>query len=461
MGAYREFAEKALKSLGGRENIVHVAHCATRLRVTYSDEAKVNKEEMENLPRCSGVVRRDGQVQFIIGPKVPEAYNDFLDVAHWSPEEELKQGKEIAAEVTSRVDRGALYYLNKFSNFVAPVFMPIIPALITGGMILAVRTLLVNYFGVSIESGTAQLFSTIIEAGFHFLPVYIGYTLAQQLKMQPIMGAFLGAVLVSSRFMSGTVTDFFGIPIPQVTYTSTIIPIVLGVAFMYWVDKLLTKILPEAIIYFMKPILTMFVVVPVELIVLGPLGNELSGSVANGVFWMTDTLGPIALPILTMVYPYMVMFGLDKGLHPIGIEMLSTIGYNPVTVVIGFISNICIGATTLALASTTKDKGRRSVMVSSGVTALCGVTEPAFYGSLILQPRVLVGTAIGAGVSGLFAGIFGLRTFIHGGCPGFFTLPFFIDANGEFFYVIIALITAAIGIVVSFVATRVILARWK
>ena len=211
----------------------------------------------------------------------------------------------------------------------------------------------------------------------------------------------------------------------------------------------------------MKPILTMFIVVPVELIVLGPLGNELSGSVANGVFWMTDTLGPIALPILTMVYPYMVMFGLDKGLHPIGIEMLSTIGYNPVTVVIGFISNICIGATTLALASTTKDKGRRSVMVSSGVTALCGVTEPAFYGSLILQPRVLVGTAIGAGVSGLFAGIFGLRTFIHGGCPGFFTLPFFIDANGGFFYVIIALITAAIGIVVSFVATRVILARWK
>ena len=100
-------------------------------------------------------------------------------------------------------------------------------------------------------------------------------------------------------------------------------------------------------------------------------------------------------------------------------------------------------------------------MVSSGVTALCGVTEPAFYGSLILQPRVLVGTAIGAGVSGLFAGIFGLRTFIHGGCPGFFTLPFFIDANGGFFYVIIALITAAIGIVVSFVATRVILARWK
>lgn len=464
MGAYRAFAERALEAVGGASNIEHVTHCATRLRITCVSEEKVREDLMEDLPQCAGAVFRSGQVQFIIGPKIPEAYNEFLSVSGWgSGQSAMSDAPEKpphdAPSKAGLTSKGAVYWLNKFSNFVAPVFMPVIPALITGGMILAIKTLLVNYFGVSTDGGVAQLMLTIFEAGFHFLPVYVGYTLARQLKMQPIMGAFLGAVLVSTRFASGTVTDFFGIPIPQVAYASTIIPVVLGIAFMYWVDKLLGKVLPEAIVYFMKPILTMIVVVPVELIVLGPLGNQLSGYVASAVLWMSNTLGPVALPVLVVVYPYMVMFGLDKGLHPIGIELLSSIGYNPVTVVIGFISNICVGATALALATTTKDKARRGVITSSGITALCGVTEPAFYGSLISQPRVLVGTAIGGAASGLFAGIFGLRTFIHGGCPGFFTLPFFIDGNGGFFYVVIALVTSAIGIAVSFVATRVILAR--
>ena len=460
MGAYREFTERACRGLGGVDNIAFVTHCATRLRVTCIDANKIDRSLLEDLPKCSGVIERDGQVQLVIGPKVPDAYNEFLEVSGWRQDGAPSSSKRLAADDGSNL-HGALYWLNRFSNFVAPVFMPIIPALITGGMIQAIRTLLVNYFGVSIESGTAQLMIAIFEAGFHFLPVWVGYTLAKQLKMEPIMGAYLGAILICTRYAGGTVTEFFGIAVPQVAYTSTIIPVVLGVAFMYWVDKLFAKILPDAVVYFLKPLLTMLIVAPVELIALGPIGNELSGYVASVVLWMSNTLGPIALPILAAVYPYMVMFGLDKGLHAIGIELLSSIGYNPVTVVIGFISNICVGATTLAVASTMRDKEKRGLSLSSGITALCGITEPAFYGTLISRPRVLIGTAIGAVAAGLFGGFFGLRTFIHGGCPGFFTLPFFIDTNGGFFYVVIALISAAIGIAVSFVSTRIILSRAK
>lgn len=166
-----------------------------------------------------------------------------------------------------------MYYLNKFGNFVAPIFMPVVPAMITGGMILAIKNLLVNYFGMGVDSGTAQLMLMIFDAGFAFLPVYVGYTLASQLKMQPIMGAFLGATLIAPRFATGTVTDFFGIAIPQVSYSSTVIPIVLGVFFMYYVQKVLKKIIPEALTFFLTPLITMIVVVPVTLIVLGPIGN--------------------------------------------------------------------------------------------------------------------------------------------------------------------------------------------
>ena len=205
----------------------------------------------------------------------------------------------------------------------------------------------------------------------------------------------------------------------------------------------------------------MMVVAPVTLIVLGPIGNFLSSYVAAGVLWFNDKLGFIAQPILSAAYPYMVMLGVDKALSPIGIQLITEVGYNPVTGPMGFISNLCVGATALAIASTKEDKAQKALISSFGVTGLCGVTEPAMYGALISHPQSFIGTAIGAVCAGLFAGIFGLRTFVQGGCPGLLTFVFFIDNNGGFHYVFIALITAAIAIAVSFIATRIILTRKK
>lgn len=455
MGKYEELSRKALEALGGVENITHVTHCATRLRISYARKSVVNEEGLKDLPGSAGIVNKDKQIQIIIGPGVHDAYKEFLEISGW------REGGAVAAEEEEETGpKNAMYYLNKFGNFVAPIFMPVVPAMITGGMILAIKNLLVNYFGMGVDSGTAQLMLMIFDAGFAFLPVYVGYTLASQLKMQPIMGAFLGATLIAPRFATGTVTDFFGIGIPQVSYSSTVIPIVLGVFFMYYVQKVLKKIIPEALTFFLTPLITMIVVVPVTLIVLGPIGNQLSGYIAAFCIWLTNTLGFIAQPILSAIYPYMVMFGLDKGLSPIGIELIANLGYNSVTGIMGFVSNICIGGTALAVATTIKDnKAQKGMIASFGVTALCGVTEPAFYGALLSRPKALIGTAIGAVSAGLVAGLFGLRTFVQGGCPGYLTLLFFVDQNGGLHYVWIAILVAAIATIVSFTATKVILSR--
>ena len=455
MGKYEELSRKALEALGGVENITHVTHCATRLRISYARKSVVNEEGLKDLPGSAGIVNKDKQIQIIIGPGVHDAYEEFLEISGW------REGGAVAAEEEEETGpKNAMYYLNKFGNFVAPIFMPVVPARITGGMILASKNLLVNYFGMGVDSGTAQLMLMIFDAGFAFLPVYVGYTLASQLKMQPIMGAFLGATLIAPRFATGTVTDFFGIAIPQVSYSSTVIPIVLGVFFMYYVQKVLKKIIPEALTFFLTPLITMILVVPVTLIVLGPIGNQLSGYIAAFCIWLTNTLGFIAQPILSAIYPYMVMFGLDKGLSPIGIELIANLGYNSVTGIMGFVSNICIGGTALAVATTIKDnKAQKGMIASFGVTALCGVTEPAFYGALLSRPKALIGTAIGAVSAGLVAGLFGLRTFVQGGCPGYLTLLFFVDQNGGLHYVWIAILVAAIATIVSFAATKVILSR--
>lgn len=454
---YTDLATKLLEAVGGVDNITHVTHCATRLRVNYKKKSLVDEEALKMLPDSAGIINKQGQVQIIVGPQVNVAYNDFLDISGWKP------GAVMADEEKEEYDgpKNAIYWLNQFGNFVAPIFMPIIPALITGGLILAIRNLLMNYFGFSVDSGTAKVMMAIFDAGFTFLPIYVGYTFASQLKMPPIMGALLGALLVSNKISGVEGLDFLGIAIPTVKYGSSIFPIVLGVSFMYWVDKGLKKVIPEALKFILTPLLTMIIVSPVTLIVLGPIGTMLSGSVAAFVVWLTDTLGFIAQPILALIYPYMVMFGVDKALSPIGIELISSLGYNSVTGNMGFISNLCIGATALALSTTIKDTARKGMVRSFGITGLCGITEPAFYGALISTPKVLLGTAIGAASAGLVAGIFGLRTFVQGGAPGLLTLLFFVDGEGSLYYVYIAALVAAVAIGVSFIATKIILSQDK
>lgn len=460
MGKFEEFSKKALESLGGVENITAVTNCATRLRVNYKSKASINEELMKNLPECAGIVNKDHQVQFIIGPKVSDCYYEFIEVSGFNVGNSSNDNSNVEDE---NVPHDFKYWINKFGNFVAPIFMPIIPALVVGGMILAVRVLLINYFGINMESGTAQFMTNIFQAGFNFLPIYIGYSYSRQLKMEPILGMFLGATLIAPRFTGGLVTDFFGIAIPQISYYSTIIPIILGVTFMYFVNKYIKKIMPEALTFFLTPLLTMIIVVPVTFIVLGPLGNYLSGAVAMGAVWLTDTLGFVAQPILAVVYPYMVMFGMDKALSPIGLELISTLGYNSVTASMGFVSNLAIGSTAVAVAWSIKDNpGQKGLIGSFGLTALCGVTEPAFYGGLISRPRVLLGTAIGAACGGLFAGLFGLRIFVPWACPGLLTFLSFINPeNGSLYYVYIGAITAAITIVVTFISTTIIIKTEK
>lgn len=350
-----------------------------------------------------------------------------------------------------------MYYLNLFGNKCAAIFMPIIPAMITGGLILAIKNLLVNYFGFTDDSGTAQLLLNIFTAGFSFFPVWIGYSFAKSLRMEPIMGGFLGAVLYVCSDAEGL--DFLGITVPTVTYASSVLPVILGVGVMYFVDKGLKKIIPEMFIYFLKPILTMVIVTPITLIILGPIGTELSNAVGYGIQSVMSVAGWIAMPILSALYPYMVMLGLDKAFTPIMAQSIAEIGYDPFNMVMGLVSNLCIGGSALAVAFHLKDKGQKGMISSFGVTALCGVTEPAFYGSLIMRPKCLIGTAIGAITAGLIAGVFGLKNYVVGGCPGLLSFFYFLSPDGSTGNIILYLVVSAVAIIVSFVATTAILKK--
>lgn len=416
---------------------------------------KINKEALTNLEGSLGYVFKNGQIQMIVGANVNEAYNDFLEVSGY---DDKNPRKKEALEEAQDQKRNFKYYVDLVGGFFAELFMPIVPALITGGVILAANNLLINYFNVSPESGTAQIILAIFSAAFSMLPIYLGYTTARKLKLSPILGAFLGAILVNPSISAVEGLDFLGIPVTTVDYGGSVLPVILGVLFMYYVDKILDKLIPEFIKYFLKPFLTMLIVVPFTLILFGPIGTILSQYVGNGITWLMSNAGFIALPILSALYPYMVMLGLDKAIMPIGFQAVETLGYDPVVVVIGFISNLCIGASALAVSRFVKENKEKSgAYFSFGLTGVFGITEPAFYGALIGRPKALIGTAIGAISGGIFAAIFALKSFVMGGAPGLFTLLFFLDPDGSMSNMIIALLTGAISIAVSFFATTFIL----
>ncbi len=458
---YEQMSQNVLIAIGGVENIVSVTHCATRLRISVRDVTAVDLDAVKRAEYAIGAVVNGGQLQVIIGPNVTEAYNDFLEVTGLDLGGGVVADDEgtIADMANSVRKNGAVGIIEKFGNISAQIFMPIVPALIVGGLILAIKNLLVNYGGFSTDSGTAQVLLAIFDAAFSFLPVWIGYQLSAILKMQPIMGALLGAILVSPSISGVEGLDFLGLSIPAVGYSGTVVPIVLGVLFMALVDRVLQKIIPDVVKLFVKPLLTMFIVVPVTLLALGPAGSLMGYALGDAVTCLMDNVAFIATPLFAAINPYMVMLGLDKAYIAIEVNSLAQLGYAPI--IFGFISNLCIGATCLALASTMKgDKAKKSMVVTFGITALCGVTEPGFYGSLIERPRLLVGTAIGALSGGRIAGISGRVEYVAGACPGLLSALIFIAPDGSMDNFFLACVVALVSIVGSFISTRVIIAKW-
>lgn len=459
---YQAMSEAVIAAAGGRGNITSVTHCATRLRIDVRDTSAIDVGAAKAADQALGAVVSGGQLQVIIGPNVTEAYNDFLETAGFeigggAVADDEQTAKDIAAGI--KQGNVAVGLIERFGNISAQVFMPIVPALIVGGLILPIKNLLVNYGGMSTDSGTAQVLLAIFSASFSFLPVYLGYQLAAVMKMQPIMGAMLGALMISSSISGVEGLDFFGIPIPANDYSSTVVPIVLGVVFMYFVDRVLQKIIPDVTKLFLKPLLTMIIVVPVELIVLGPIGSMMGYALSDAVTWLMNNVAFIATPILAALNPYFVMLGLDKAYIAIEVTSLAQLGWAPI--IFGFISNLCIGGTSLALATAMKgDKAKRGMVTTVAITALCGVTEPAFYGSLIERPRLLIGTAIGALCAGLVAGVFVLKEYVAGACPGLLSALIFIAPDGSMGNFVLACVVAAISIAVSFIAARVIIAKY-
>lgn len=448
---YEILAKSILEKIGGKENVSNLTHCATRLRFNLKDNSKAKTSEIKNINGVMGVVDKGGQYQVIIGNDVNHVYKEVVKIANLdtmssNASEEVDDRKPIA----------------KVIDTITGIFTPILPAITAAGMMKAVLALLTAFKLVTTDSQSYQIVNFMADAAFYFLPILLANSAAKKFKCNQYLAMMLGGMLLHPTFVTmvnsakeaGTSISVFGLPISLASYSSSVLPIILGVWFMSYVEPIADKVSPKAIKFFTKPLITAVVTGIVLLVVIGPLGYIISDKIGLAIKTLETYASWLVPTLIGGLTPLLVMTGTHYGLIPIGINNRMTMGYDTIIYPGMLASNVSQGGAALAVALKTKNSEIRQLASSAGITAVCGITEPALYGVNLRFKTPLYSSMIGGAVGGLFLGLFRVCNY-SGGSPGFLTLPSYIggDTMMNFVY---ACIGAVISVAVSFVSCLVL-----
>ena len=447
---YKELAKAILNDVGGRENVISFTHCATRLRFNLNDDSKINKGHLDSMKGVMGTVNKGGQFQVIIGSDVPNVYRELNMLGDF----------EGAAKGSAERDNRGVF--SKILDTVAGIFTPIIPAITGAGILKAFMALLTAFGWIDNTSQTYNILAVFSDAAFYFLPFLIAYSAARKLNCNAVMAMSIAGIILHPNFISminnvketGEALKFIGIPVTPATYSSSVIPIILSVWLMSYVEPIADKISPKPVKFFTKPLITLVVTGTIAITALGPLGTIIGDGIAAGIAFLNNYASWLVPLIIGAASPYLVMTGTHYGLIPIGINNIATAGFDTIVGPGMLGSNIAQGGAAFAVALKTKNKTMRQEAYSSGITAVCGITEPALYGVNLKLKKPLIAASIGGAAAGLYLGITGVGRYTSGS-PGLLALPGYIGTEG-FTNIINAIIGSAIAFVVSFAATLIL-----
>ncbi len=438
---YAKTAQQIFEKVGGADNIVAVTHCVTRLRLNLKSTDSVDMDSVKKIPGVAGVVNQGGQFQVVIGQSVPQVYAEFIKLGDFSAKKDAAPEKEEK--------KGAL---NTVLDTIAGIFLPIMPIIAGAGMIRALLAIL-EVAGLIDSTGMEYYFLNFVaDAAYYFLPVYLGASAAKKFGCNMFMGMFMGAMLLHPNFSAlaeqGDMVTVFALPVRIATYSSSVVPIILIVWALSYVQKLVEKIVPDAIKFVARPLLTMIIMMPIAFCVLGPLGSFLGDGLV-AILLAIDGVAPWILPaVIGAFMPYLVMTGMHYSLLPAYVSELSMFGHETVIGPGNLPSNIAQGGAGLAVAMKTKNRELKELAASGGLTALLGITEPVLYGVHMQLKRTLIAVSVGGGLGGLHAGLMGVQRF-GGGGAGLAALGLYIGDDPM--NLVNAIISCIIAFVVSFV----------
>lgn len=462
MGKYNELAKEIVKNIGGKENVISLTHCITRLRFKLKDESIANDDVLKNMQGIVTVMKSGGQYQVVIGNHVQEVHTDvckLIDIDNLSSDEEPKKSGKL---------------LDKGIDIVSGIFQPILGIMAACGMVKGLNALFIALGLYSDTSGGALIINAIGDGLFTFLPLFLGYTSAKKFGLKPMIGLVVGAIMCYPGIQSGAISSmgdamytmfagtifespvyisFFGIPVISIDYTGTVIPVILSVYFASKCEKVFNKIVPDLVKFFFVPMLTLLVALPITFIVIGPIATFGSTIISEFVFAVRDFSPLIAGAIVGLTWQILVIFGMHWGFIPVYINNIMTNGYDNVMMPF-FACTFATSAVVLAIFFKSKDKKIKEMALPNFISGVFGVTEPAIYGILLPLKKPFIISCITGGIGGAFYGFFNLRKFMVGGM-GIFELPAMIEPDGSMGNLIVALIGIVISMVVGFVLTMI------
>lgn len=397
---YTNLAKSLINLVGGQDNIDSYFHCATRLRFQLKDisKAEENTEKIKALDGVINVVVQNGQYQVVIGPNVGDVYNCVQ-----------KQIGDISSTEQSE-DKSKW---DRFFEVVSGLFTPIVPVLMASGMMGALITILNLLHVLPQNSPEYFLLNVVYQAGFYFLPFYIADSSAKVLHANRYLSLLLAGIMLYPKLWTfkGNLT-FFNIPVQHIEYGQAVLPVILGVWALAYVERFFEKIMPDIVKAFMAPLLTMAVMLPVQLIIIGPLGTNVGNVLATAVRWMGNNWGFFAVGIIAFFTPLMIATGTHSFAFPVIVATLTSLGYDQVMMPSMLAENLAMAGAAFGIGLLSKDKKKKSGAFSASLAAVLGISEPSMYGFVIPSGYGFLAAMLGALVGGLFGGLFKFRMYM-------------------------------------------------
>lgn len=441
---YAGTAREVLKLVGGEENITHLEHCSTRLRFSIADGGKVEKDKLKAVSGVMGVIASGNQCQVVIGNDVIEVYDELMKMGKFT-------GGNAAPSSGEKKEIGAAIL-----DFMVGVFQPLVPAIAGAGILKAMLSLFTMMGIMSSGSAWYTVLYNAADAALYFLPVLVAVTMSTKLNCNRLVAvSAVGAMILPGMTAAiGEGLTLAGFTVQNIAYTYQVFPAILTVALLYYVEKWVTKISPKPIRVFFVPMICFIVVVPLALLVLGPLGYNVGQLLTTAILFLYDKLGWLAVGLLAAILPFMISMGMHKALVPYAVTSVAEMGEELLYMPASLAHNISEGGACFAVALKTKDTELRSAAVSAGISAIFGITEPALYGVTIQHKRALYGVVIGSFVGGITVGLAGLKAFVAMG-PGLAGMAMFVDVNNGM-NIVWGFVGFGVALAVSFIATFVL-----
>ena len=450
---YKVCAQQILQEIGGKENLVSAAHCATRLRLVIADNSKCSVEKLENVEGVKGVFEAAGQLQIIIGTgTVNKVYDEFIAAAgiEGASKEEVKQAAASKAP-----------WYKRAIKTLGDVFVPIIPAIVASGLLMGLLEGLANVFPGITSSGTYTIIHLFSNAAFVFLPVLIATSAAKVFGGNQFLGSVIGMIMIHPDLVNAwsvastpdipTAAVWFGLyKVNLVGYQGHVIPVIIAVWLMCLIEKKLHKIVPEMIDLFVTPLVSVLVTGYVALTVIGPVFGKLETGVLTGMQTLLSLPFGLGGAICGGLYALTVVAGVHHMYNALEAGLLSATGFN-IWMPIATAANVAQGGAALAFSLKTRNKKQKAIALPASLSAFLGITEPAIFGVNLRFVKPFFAALAGGAAGGLIAGLFHVSATAYG-ITGIFGI--LITTHNLLAYLLVMAVAFAVSFLLTFALYR-------